>query len=391
MSALPFVPLRKSRTAGASRSKPQRSYRPAQNPAHGILKVTDQRVAWFDYAKGICILLVVMMHSTLGVGEAMGGEGFMHTVVAYAKPFRMPDFFLLSGLFLYAAIGRDWRTYLDRKVVHFAYFYLLWLTIQLVIRKGPLLASDPIAFLWQFAEAFVTPFPTLWFLYVLPIYFVVTKLLRGVPAPLLWLGAAVVHLAPLSTGWSALDDYGLRYYVYFVTGYLAAPVVFNFATWVEINPRKALAGVAAWAVLNGWLVFTPSGVSRFNHIADLPGIDIVAGLMGASAIIAVAVLMLKYDVMKAVRYAGQNSLVIYTAFTLPMAATRVVLVKAGIIADVGVVSLIVWITAASAPLILHWLLKGTVGRYLFERPAAFKFERTAKTAVPATTAATISA
>ena len=47
-----------------------------------------------------------------------GGEGFFHTVVAFAKPFRMPDFFLLSGLFLSRVIDRDWKTYLDRKVVH---------------------------------------------------------------------------------------------------------------------------------------------------------------------------------------------------------------------------------------------------------------------------------
>src|ERR1041385_6949327 len=36
----------------------------------------EDRIVWFDYAKGICITLVVMMHSTLGVGDAMGGEGF---------------------------------------------------------------------------------------------------------------------------------------------------------------------------------------------------------------------------------------------------------------------------------------------------------------------------
>ena len=56
--------------------------------------------------------------------------GFMHAVVEFAKPFRMPDFFLISGLFLAVVIDRDWRTYLDRKVVHFAYFYVLWVTIQ---------------------------------------------------------------------------------------------------------------------------------------------------------------------------------------------------------------------------------------------------------------------
>ena len=65
--------------------------------------------------------MVVMMHSVLGVELAAGETGFMHQVVMFAKPFRMPDFFLISGLFLPIVIDCDWRIYLDRKVVHFAY------------------------------------------------------------------------------------------------------------------------------------------------------------------------------------------------------------------------------------------------------------------------------
>src|SRR6202007_907808 len=92
------------------------------------------RVDWVDYAKGICIVMVVMMHSVLGVEQAAGEAGFMHVLVAFAKPFRMPDFFLSSGLFLPLVIDSDWRTYLDRKVVHFTYFYVLWVTVQFVFK-----------------------------------------------------------------------------------------------------------------------------------------------------------------------------------------------------------------------------------------------------------------
>ena len=80
------------------------------------------RVDWVDYAKGFCIVMVVMMHSTLGVEAAAGQPSWMGHLVAFAKPFRMPDFFLISGLFLARVIDRDWRTYIDRKVIHFAYF-----------------------------------------------------------------------------------------------------------------------------------------------------------------------------------------------------------------------------------------------------------------------------
>ena len=140
------------------------------------------RIDWVDYAKGFCIIMVVMMHSTLGVEQAAAREGWMHAVVAFARPFRMPDFFLISGLFLARVIDRDWRDYLDRKVVHFAYFYVLWVTIQFAF-KAPMFIGEMgvrgagLAYL----EAFIEPFGTLWFIYLLPIFFVVVVQLLAHP------------------------------------------------------------------------------------------------------------------------------------------------------------------------------------------------------------------
>src|SRR6056297_1378942 len=143
----------------------------------GASRAARAHVAWFDYAKGVCIILVVMMHSTLGVGEAfqergLAGEGFMHWVVQYAKPFRMPDFFMLSGLFLSYAISRNWLHYLDKKVVHFAYFYVLWTVIQATIKTAATTGLDTATLASTFFGALINPYPTLWFIYVLPLFFV---------------------------------------------------------------------------------------------------------------------------------------------------------------------------------------------------------------------------
>src|ERR1700738_3983228 len=170
------------------------------------------RIDWVDYAKGICIVMVVMMHSVLGVELAAGGTGFMHVLVAFAKPFRMPDFFLISGLFLALVIGRDWRLYLDRKVVHFAYFYLLWVTIQFGF-KAPGFAAETS---WRhvgylYLESYVEPFGTLWFIYLLPVFFVVTKLSRRIPPPAIWLVAAALEMAHVATGWAAIDGFLARF------------------------------------------------------------------------------------------------------------------------------------------------------------------------------------
>jgi uncharacterized membrane protein YcfT len=335
------------------------------------------RVVWFDYAKGICIILVVMMHSTLGVGDAFGAEGFMHWVVAFAKPFRMPDFFLLSGLFLFRVIDRDWRTYLDRKVVHFAYFYLLWLAILIAVKQGAALGADPQAWLGAFADNIANPNPNLWFIYVLPLFFVVTKLARatGVPNWALWLGAAALQTFPVHTGWEAIDHYGAQYFVFFLSGYMLAPRIFKLAEWTRENAGLTLALLSGWFIFNMGIAFEPSHLAGIDTIADVPGLRIAFGLIGAVAIVSLAAVLSRLDAARFIRYAGQNSIVLYVSFVLPMAATRILLLKTGLIQDVGVVSLIVTSVAVAAPLILHAMVRGTWARFLYERPETFKIER----------------
>jgi uncharacterized membrane protein YcfT len=232
---------------------------------------SDDRVAWVDYAKGFCIIFVVMMHSTLGVENAVGQQGWLHAVVEFAKPFRMPDFFLISGLFLSRVIDRDWRSYIDRKVVHFAYFYLLWTVIQFAI-KAPVFMCEYGAqhTLWLYIESFWEPFSTLWFIYLLPVFFVVTKLARQlrIPPLVIWLAGATLEAMHPVTGYTVIDEFASRY-VYFYTGYLFAPRIFSLAKTVSLQPEAAVAGLASWAMLNGLLVF--------NGIAQLPFVSLVLG------------------------------------------------------------------------------------------------------------------
>ena len=321
------------------------------------------RVDWVDYAKGICIVMVVMMHSVLGVELAAGETGFMHVLVAFAKPFRIPDFFLISGLFLPLVIGRDWRTYLDRKVVHFAYFYVLWVTIQFGF-KAPSFAAESG---WSHAgylylESFIEPFGTLWFIYLLPIFFVVTKATRRMPPLLIWTALALLESAHIDTGWTAIDEFCARF-VYFYSGYLFAAHVFALSDRARARPGLALAGLALWALVNGSLVYF--------GFSEWPLISLVLGLCGACAIVISGTLLARARWLDFLRFCVEHSIVIYLAFFLPMAATRTLLLRAGLIHDIGAISLIVTIVGMVGALAL-WRAALAVGaNFLFERPAAF--------------------
>jgi uncharacterized membrane protein YcfT len=321
------------------------------------------RIDWVDYAKGICIVMVVMMHSVLGVEAAAGQTGFMHPLVAFAKPFRMPDFFLISGLFLSVVIDRDWRTYLDRKVVHFAYFYVLWVTIQFGF-KAPSIAADTS---WTHAgfmylESFIEPFGTLWFIYLLPVFFVVTKLTRQMPPLVIWGLAAALEMAHIVTGWTVIDEFCSRF-VYFYSGYLFADVVFALSDRAGARPALTLVGLVLWALVNGALV--ESGFS------ERPLISLALGLAGAGAIIVMGTLLARAHWLNFLRYCGEHSIVIYLAFFLPMAATRTLLLKTGLIPDIGAVSLIVTVVGVVGAIAIWRAATAAGANFLFERPDAF--------------------
>src|SRR3954454_13144060 len=280
-------------------------------------RIGAPRVDWADYAKGICIVMVVMMHSVLGVEAAAGQTGFMHGLVAFAKPFRMPDFFLISGLFLSVVIDRDWRTYLDRKVMHFAYFYVLWVTIQFGFKAPSFAAETGWAHVGlMYLESFIEPFGTLWFIYLLPVFFVATKALRRAPLLAIWSAAAALEMLHAATGWTVIDEFCARF-VYFYSGYLFATYVFALSDRARARPAFALAGLALWALVNGGLV-----VSGFS---EWPVISLALGLAGACAIVVMGTLLAHARWLEFLRDCGEHSIVIYLAFFLPMAATRTLL------------------------------------------------------------------
>lgn len=328
-----------------------------------LAPAASMRLDWVDYAKGICIVMVVMMHSTLGVEAAAGKQGFMHLLVEFAKPFRMPDFFLISGLFLARVIDRDWRTYLDRKVVHFAYFYVLWVTIQFGFKAPGFAAEQGWAHVGVlYLQSFIEPFGTLWFIYLLPVFFVVTKATLRIPAPVIWLAAAALETAHITTGWTVIDEFASRF-VYFYSGYLFANYIFVLADRTREKPVGALIGLAAWSVANGVLVF--AGVS------ERPVVSLALGFAGACAIVMMGSLLARANWMGFLRTFGEHSIVIYLAFFLPMAIVRIILLKTDIISDIGWISLIDTTAGVLGALAMWWGAKRAGLTFLFERPAMF--------------------
>lgn len=327
--------------------------------------MTESRIGWVDYAKGICIILVVMMHAVHRVEGELGATGFLSPIVDFAKPFRMPDFFLISGLFLSRSLFGPMNEYIDRKVLHFIYFYVLWLTIQLMAFETSVLLNTPLEFVKLWLIGLIEPTGTLWFVHVLLVFYVVTWLLRRVPIWLVFGGALVLQsayqLGWIETGWTVPDRFAERY-VYFFAGYAFAPAIFAFAKRAAESVPLAMAGLLAWAVINFICVW--------QGLHTEFGISFVLGIAGAAAVCTIAALLVRFDWAKVLQYCGRHSIVIYLTFPIPLTIMIKLMERAQIPPDMaGIASLATLLVAVISPLVFHRLILNTPLKALYVRPS----------------------
>jgi peptidoglycan/LPS O-acetylase OafA/YrhL len=103
-------------------------------------------------------------------------------------------------------------------------------------------------------------------------------------------------------------------------------------------------------------------------LAASPLTGLALGFAGAMAVIAGSALLARADALRGLRYAGRHSLSIYLAFFLPMAMTRMVLIRWGWIDNIDVAALLITATAIALPLAFRAALIETPFGFLFLRP-----------------------
>lgn len=319
------------------------------------------RHAWVDYSKGICIIGVVTLYAAQKMYEELGVAGWLQHWVDFAKPFRMPDFFLLSGLFLARVIDRPWRSYLDKKVVHYLYFFVLWSAIYFGAKVGVGRGGEG----WdghalEFLQMLIEPFAMLWFIAILPLFFVFTRLIRRVPWWVVVPVAAALQMSDWhSDAWLMPGHFADRY-VFFYIGYRFAPAFFDVARRAELNPRAALVVLVAWIVVNQALVSI--------GLANATGLSLLTGLVGCMAVIVAGVLLSRVRWMDGLRYLGENSIVTYLAFFLPMGALIVVMKRTGLWVDPGTTAALLSAISVAFALMLFRATRATPLKLLFARP-----------------------
>jgi uncharacterized membrane protein YcfT len=193
------------------------------------------RLDWVDAARGVCVLLVVLLHVRIFVytplAPATNGVEVWSQLTEFFGAFRLPLLFVVSGLVASRRVRAGWS---DRRTVLRAaslyWLYLVWLTVYALLSIVVVSPGVPFRVLSveAYARQLVVPDSMLWFIFALAVYVALFSSLSRV-SPIVILGVlAVVSVAsgaaPVTRD-EALWLHGVYYAVFFAGGvYLASMI-----------------------------------------------------------------------------------------------------------------------------------------------------------------------
>ena len=333
----------------------------------------SERVDWVDVAKGICIVMVVMMHSTLGVEKAAGATGWMGYVggIRAALPHAglLPDRRPLprephrrAVAALSRPQGAAFRLFLRALADHPV--RLQGAGHRRRARLGR--ACARISHAPSSSPGARSGSSTTW-----RSSCVVTRLLKSVP----WLH----RLARRRGARDRADPHRLD-----ADRRIRQPLRLLLLRLhlrplrLRASPTRSRADRATGADRTGALgdAERPPRLQRLRRPAASSAWR--SGFAGALAIVAGATLIARTPRrVGPFRWLGEHSIVVYLAFFLPMAVSRTVLLKTGLVTDVGTISLLVTLAGIVGPVVLYAFIQWTRLRQIPVRAAGLGAHRRA--------------
>ncbi|CAM3965867.1 acyltransferase family protein [Smaragdicoccus niigatensis] len=336
-------------------------------------KAPKQRVAWVDIAKGMTIVLVVLLHSTDMLVRHDLVAPFWESINGSLQPIRMPLFFVASGLFAQKTIAMTWPTMLRSRTAHLFYLYLLWTVLFFVVHNilPAETRHDGYAQFQSIITGIYVPNSALWFIYGLAVFGVVAKLLRNQTLEVQFglaiaLNITAQYVTIVNFGWNNLAEY----FVYFLVG-------LNFR---EIVVRISNYDSNRWIAASVAVYVATSVIYGLGHAHGLNGLKILVSTSGLVLGVLVASRMAGTWIGDVFNYIGKNTIGVYLMFDIMIAIVVYGLIQ---VPDLATIPGIVFVTPlAVAPVVVLMALGTKMAlvaagqHWLFELPA--KLRGTAK-------------
>jgi fucose 4-O-acetylase-like acetyltransferase len=342
--------------------------------------LSANRNQWIDYARGICIILVCYRHCFEGLRIA-GMDTLSYPSLRVLNvcffSFRMPLFFIVSGLFVSASLRKKLLgNYIDSRFRIVFYPLLVWgalqVTLQLLLKDYVNAQREPMDYL----NLLILPRKIEQFWYLNALFFVgaLYALLKVKLRVKIWqqlLLGIVFYFTSLYFSYnhivvSFLNDV-FTYYIFFCIG--------DWVSGFMLNPKNEdVLTSPKWLIIS-LLVFIISQTFytiyhlQYENETDIPyqvsSLFIIASLSGALFVIQTSIILKQLNIARWLRVIGYHSLYIYLVHLIVIAAVRVVFIKLLHIHNIPLIITVAMITGIVIPVILYNLAVRAGAWWLF--------------------------
>ena len=332
-------------------------------------QLDEGRLAWIDYAKGIAIIMIVFRHVNTGFWDAAIPLDplFYDISVQVGLTFRMPLYFLLSGIFFYRSYTkRGLGGYTLHKFNTIMYPYFIWSVVLMVLQMiFSQYVNGQFTSLADFLTIFYDPWGHWWFLYALfvvsVLYMVMFYVLKGQRLLILLFGLICYFLSYEIGKFYVFDDI-LELFIFFTVGDMVGQYAVKLHEIKWVNRKDVLIAAILFAVLGEYLLFT---VWKEAPLAIL--FFALAGSFAAS-VACLHLSRLNSGVINVLRIFGQHSLYIYLfhAFTAP--AMRVLLWTVLGVENLVVLEVVCFLAGVLGSILVYRVIRFFNGSFLFVPP-----------------------
>lgn len=340
-----------------------------------------ERLAWVDAARALCVLAVVILHTTISLLTVFEPDPLDMTwrhIVDAMTPFRMPALSLLSGMLLSSRIRAGFG---DRRaaasIALSAWLYVVWLAVFLVVALavGSSVWLGQFGFgqtrdsLASFVDQLVLPRTVLWYVAALAIWSAILAAIRRVTPAAVLIVLSTLSFVSFSLPADGAEQYPnmIRYFVFFAVGVYTSDRIRNTIARSPWTTGSVAAGVFVLTTLAS--SFGPS--ERVDHVLTVP-----RDIAGALIVMVLAVALCRVPgIGRGLAWVGHRTLPIYVMHAIVLdllvmdTSWWALLFESRIARAIAPVVIALVITAVTVS--LHAIVMRTPGRVLFMLPKAW--------------------
>jgi fucose 4-O-acetylase-like acetyltransferase len=273
----------------------------------------SSKISWVYHARGIAIMLIVYRHIVLGMKfSGVPVSTLMYNFQMVFFNFRMPAFFILSGVFIAKSLKRKSAGVVARdKSGNLLYPYLLWAAITLIMQISFSQFSNARRNWDDFIDIIAQPrsLDQLWYLLALfntsMLYlFLNTFLKRHVWVHIL-IAAGLHYLSFFVHPYSLFSDF-FYFYLFFLSGVLASEYLLNAEKRSKYFKTSYLIWILPLFFLGQWFWFTNKEAT-----GPIELLFILINYIGCYVLFMAAMLIAQGGKSEWLAYIGAYSLYIY--------------------------------------------------------------------------------